>query len=73
MTKSRGISSHYSNPHQEYLCFSIKKCEQNWQQSYLEQQEWLHSEDTPRRLMITHIIESYRIPSQKKTKSKLRI
>ena len=29
--------------------------------------------DTPRRLMITHTIESYWIPSQKKTKSKLQI
>ena len=39
----------------------------------LEQLERLRSEDTPRRLMITHTIESYRIPSQKKTKSKLQI
>ena len=39
----------------------------------LEQLERLHSEDTPRRLMITHTIESYWIPSQKKTKSKLQI
>ena len=30
----------------------------------LEQLERLRSEDTPRRLMITHTIESYRIPSQ---------
>ena len=36
----------------------------------LEQLERLRSEDTPRRLMITHSIESYWIPSQKKTKSK---
>ena len=35
--------------------------------------EHLRSEDTPRRLMITHTIESYWIPSQKKTKSKLQI
>ena len=35
--------------------------------------EPLRSEDTPRRLMITHTIESYWIPSQKKTKSKLQI
>ena len=34
----------------------------------LEQLESLRSEDTPGRLMITHIIESYWIPSQKKTK-----
>ena len=33
----------------------------------------LENEDTPRRLMITHTIESYWIPSQKKTKSKLQI
>ena len=39
----------------------------------LEQLERLHSEDTPRRLMITHTIESYWIPSEKKTKSKLQI
>ena len=39
----------------------------------LEQLERLHSEDTPCRLMITHTIESYWIPSQKKTKSKLQI
>ena len=39
----------------------------------LEQLERLHSEDTRRRLMITHTIESYWIPSQKKTKSKLQI
>ena len=41
--------------------------------SKLEQLERLHSEDTPCRLMITHTIESYWIPSQKKTKSKLQI
>ena len=39
----------------------------------LEQLERLRSEDTPRRLMITHTIESYWIPSQKKTKSKSQI
>ena len=39
----------------------------------LEQLERLRSEDTPCRLMITHTIESYWIPSQKKTKSKLQI
>ena len=39
----------------------------------LEQLERLRSEDTPRRLMITHTMESYWIPSQKKTKSKLQI
>ena len=42
-------------------------------QGQLEQLEHLRSEDTPRRLMITHTIESYWIPSQKKTKSKLQI
>ena len=36
----------------------------------LEQLEHLHCEDTPSRLMITHTIESYWIPSQMKTKSK---
>ena len=39
----------------------------------LEQLERLRSEDTPCRLMITHTIKSYWIPSQKKTKSKLQI
>ena len=47
----------------------------------LEQLERLRFEDNPppppppppRRLMITHTIESYWIPSQKKTKSKLQI
>ena len=44
----------------------------------LEQLERLRSEDTPPPpppppLMITHTIESYWIPSQKKTKSKLQI
>ena len=34
----------------------------------LEQLERLRSEDTPNRLMITHTIESYWIPTQKKTK-----
>ena len=41
--------------------------------SELEQLECLLSEDTPHHLMITHTIESYWIPSQKKTKSKLQI
>ena len=44
--------------------------ESNWQ---LERLERLRSEDTPRRLMVTHSIESNWIPSQKKTKSKLQI
>ena len=35
--------------------------------------ERLRSEDTHRCLMIAHTIESYWIPSQKKTKSKLQI
>ena len=39
----------------------------------LEKLERLRSEDTSRCLMITHTIESYWIPSQKKTKSKLQI
>ena len=39
----------------------------------LEQRERLCSEDTPRRLMINNTIESYWIPSEKKTKSKLQI
>ena len=39
----------------------------------LKQLEHLRSEDTPHRLMITHTIDSYWVPSQKKTKSKLQI
>ena len=39
----------------------------------LEQVERLRYDDTLRRLTITHTIESYWIPSQKKTKSKLQI
>ena len=39
----------------------------------LEQLDPLRSEDTLRRLMITHTIDSYWIPSQKKTKSKLQV
>ena len=39
----------------------------------LEQLERLRSEDTPCHLMSTHTIESYWIPSQMKTKSKLQI
>ena len=39
----------------------------------LEQLERLRSEDPPRRLMITHTIEWYWIPSQKKSESKLQI
>ena len=50
-----------------------------WTKIKIEQLERLCSEDTPppppppRRLVITHTNESYWIPSQKKTKSKLRI
>ena len=44
---------------------------QHWSQ--LEQLERLRSEDTPRRLMIIHTVDSYYIPSKKKTKSKLQI
>ena len=39
----------------------------------LEQLQGLCSEDITRGLMITHSIESYWIPRQKKTKSKLQI
>ena len=39
----------------------------------LSKLERLRSEDTPYRLMITHIIDSYWIPSQHKTKWKLQI
>ena len=46
--------------------------QKTWQ-FQLEQLERLRSEDTPRRLMITDTIESYWIPSQKKTKSKSQI
>ena len=56
-------SLHPTLGHFEYTLYQIE----------LEQLECLRSEDTPRRLMITHTIESYWIPSQKKTKSKLQI
>ena len=39
----------------------------------LEQLERLHSEYTPRRPMITHIMDSYQIPCHNKTKSKQQI
>ena len=39
----------------------------NFIQDWLEQLERLRSEDTPRRLMITHSIESYWIQSQKRS------
>ena len=39
-------------------------------QTKLEQLERLRSEDTPRRLMITHTIESYWIPSKKNNRSR---
>ena len=39
----------------------------------LEQLECMHSENTPRRHMISHTIDSYQIPSENKTKSKLQI
>ena len=39
----------------------------------LEQIECLRSENTPRRPMITHTIDSYQIPCHNKTKSKLQI
>ena len=39
----------------------------------LEQLEHLRSENTPRRPLITHTIDSYQIPSQNKTESKLQI
>ena len=44
-----------------------------WIGEKLQQLECLRSEDTPHHLMITHTIESYWIPSQKKTKSKLQL
>ena len=57
-----GLDEHYIAPYTD-IGFQLK----------LEQLERLRSEDTLRRLMITHTIESYWIPSQKKTKSKLQI
>ena len=50
--------------HQDFNRLNSKK---------LEQLERLRSEDTPCRLMITHTIESYWIPSQMKTKWNLQI
>ena len=51
-----------SLPQQEH---SEKKITAKWWKL-----ERLRSEDTPRRLMITHIIESYWIPSQKNNRSR---
>ena len=45
----------------------------NWTMLELEQLKRLRSDDTPRRPMITHTIDSYWIPSQNKTNSKLQI
>ena len=56
--------------------FSVYKCIGNVREQKrikLEGLERLRSEDTLRSLMITHTVESYWIPSQKKTKSKLQI
>ena len=39
----------------------------------LEQLDCLRSENTPHCRMITHTIDSYQIPMQNKTKSKLQI
>ena len=58
------------NTEAELCCWRHKILQK---ENKLEQLERLRSEDTPRRLMITHTIESYWIPSQKKTKSKLQI
>ena len=56
------------------LCELGQFSQGQWNNPELEQLECLHSEETPpRRLMITHTIKSYWIPSQKKTKSKLQI
>ena len=41
-----------------------------WTQNELEQLERLRSEDTPRRLMITHTFETYWIPSKKNNPSR---
>ena len=46
------------------------QCFENQPQKQLEQLERLHSEDTPRRLMITNTIESYWILSQKYNRSR---
>ena len=48
-----------------HSCHSMELC-----QLKLEQLERLRSEDTPRRLMITHTIGSYCIPSQKNNRSR---
>ena len=50
------------------LCFD--KCNSKTIKE-LEQLECLRSEDTPHHLMITHSIELYWIPSQKKNKVKV--
>ena len=63
------------NHMQQGVKYALNKSAWPWTKykKELEQLERLCSEDTPRRLMITHTTESYCIPSQKKTKSKLQI
>ena len=61
----------YSPLKQIFAIENMRFCPENWKK--LQQLERLRSEDTPHHLMITHTIESYWIPSQKKTKSKLQI
>ena len=69
-TCRRPISCIYFTPH-KIINFNTDKVMHPYGQ--LGWLEHLCSEDTPCRLMIIHSIESYWIPSQKKTKSKLQI
>ena len=59
---ARGIGGALS-----YMCLTLDNV--LWSQAKLEQLERLRSEDTPRRLMITHTIEPCWIPGQVKTRS----
>ena len=67
------IKSQVSPLVKQFSWFRSQSANSRWKKFKLEQLECLRSEDTPRRLMITHTIESYWIPSQKKTKSKSQI
>ena len=66
-----------NTPFQVFLSARGPKIAQPWRKSVgiktltiLEQLERLRSEDTPRRLMITHTIGSYWIPSQQNNQSR---
>ena len=65
------LSSQFFNITLLHYETSDYKClDQYLHKTKLEQLERLRSEDTPRRLMITHTIESYWIPSKRNNRSR---